>query len=186
MTPHILYDNRRSERWEPLMGELDRQGIKGYVIYQPVWNPDSVIKSINLSHKAIVRMAKNYNLPRVCVFEDDICFPHPEGWKRFLEDIPDDFDIYLGGTYGIDRPVVNPISQINGFHCYIMDSRFYDTFLSIPDNVHCDTALDGLGVFYVHYPFVAVQKKGWSANCMASSDKNADLTDADVYGGLPQ
>lgn len=187
MTVYCLYDDRRPEKFGPLLDELKRQGIDSYRIINPIEDPQSVIRSINLSHKSIIRRAKEFNLDRIAVWEEDCFVPHPEGWKRFLEGIPDDFDIYLGGTYGLSRPVINPITQINGFHCFIMHSRFYDTFLSIPDNVHCDTALDGLGKFYVHYPFIALQRPGWSATSREEySNKNAELTDEDVYGGLPK
>lgn len=186
MIVHCLYDNRRPEKFGPLIDELKRQGITSYRIIAPIEDSSSVIRSINLSHKNIIRRAKELKLDRVAVWEDDCVIPHPNGWNKFLDDMPEDFDIYLGGAYGLNRPIINPVLQLNGFHCFIMHSRFYDTFLSIPDNVHCDTALDVLGKFYVHYPFIAIQRAGWSANCQASSDKNADLTDADVYGGLPK
>lgn len=187
MTVHCLYDSRQIEKFGPLLDELARQGINSFRIISPVEDSNSVIRSINLSHKAIIREAKHLNYPEIAVWEEDCQISHPEGWKHFLANKPDNFDIYLGGTYGLGRPVINPISQINGFHCYIMRSSFYDRFLSIPDDVHCDTALDGMGLFYVHYPFIALQRPGWSATSREEySNKNADLTDADVYGGLPK
>lgn len=187
MTLNIIHDNRRSERWEPLMQELFRQGIMDYKIWPPVEDTNNVIRSINLSHKQIVRDAKDRGLPEVAIWEDDCQIPHSEGWRHFLENKPADFDIYLGGTYGLNRPITNPITGINGFHCYIMRSSFYDRFLSIPDKVHCDTALDGMGRFYVHYPFIAIQRPGWSATSQEEhSNKNTELMDADVFGGLPK
>lgn len=186
MTVHCLYDDRRPEKFGPLLDELTRQRITSYRIIAPIEEPKNVISSINKSHKRIIAEAKVMGWPEVCAWEDDCQIPHPEGWQHFLNNKPESFDIYLGGTYTLDRPVLNPITRINGLHCYIMRSSFYDRFLSIPDDVHCDTALEGMGDFHVHYPFIAIQRPGWSANSMAFSDKNDELTDADVYGGLPK
>lgn len=186
MIVHCLFDTRRTEKFGPLLNELKRQGITSYRIISPVEDSQSVIRSINLSHKSIIRLAKDLKLDKVAVWEEDCLIPHPDGWNRFLGDTPEDFDIYLGGTYGLGRPIENPIPAITGFHCYIMHNKFYDTFLSIPDNVHCDTGLDGLGKFVVHYPFIAIQRAGWSANSMSYSDKNTEFIDSDIYGGLPE
>lgn len=184
MTVNIISDIRLTERWEPLLNELGRQGITDYKIWPIVEDKDSVIRSINLSHKQIIRDAKERELPEVYVMEDDIWIPAKDGWKRFIEDIPIwPFDIYLGGTYGLNKPITGKIDQINGFHCYIMRERFYDTFLNVPDDVHIDTALDGLGRFYVKYPFIALQRPGFSSNTRSFSDKNADLSSEDIYYG---
>lgn len=184
MTVQILYDNRHQEKWEPLMRELAEQGIVDYRIWDPVECPESVIQSINLSHKQIIRWAKENDLPEVFVLEDDCQFTAPGAWNRFLEDMPPfPFDIYLGGTYGLSKPITGKTDQINGFHCYVMRKRFYDTFLSVPDDRHIDTALDRLGLFYVEYPFIAIQRPGWSSNSRAFSDKNVTLSNEDLYQG---
>lgn len=184
MNVFILHDTRMSERWQPLVNEILSQGIKNTEVFDPVECSDSVIKSINLSHKAMIRAAKERELPEVCILEDDVCFAAPGAWERFLEDTPPSpFDIYLGGAYGLNRPIANLTDKINGFHCYICRERFYDTFLSVPDDVHIDTAMDGKGVFYIAYPFLALQRASRSANTRAFSDKNADLFPEDIFKG---
>lgn len=186
MKINIIYDSRRSEYYEPLIKTLSEQGITDYEIWPCLILP-SVIESINLSHKLIVRDAKQKGLREVCIWEQDCMFTSPNGWKHFLEGIPPfPFDIYLAGTYGLDRPITGKTNKINGLHCYILRGRFYDTFLSTPDNQHIDTSLDNLGIYYVDYPFTAIQRPGWSANSKAFSDKNMELKDEDVYGGLPK
>lgn len=184
MIPQILYDSRRPEKWPLLMQELYLQGIEDFKIWEPIYDPNSVITSINLSHKAIIRWAKESGQKQVLVFEEDVWFPAKDGFKRFIDGIPPfPFDLYLGGTYGLDRPITGKTDKINGFQCYICRERFYDTFLSVPDYVHIDVAMDGLGVYYVEYPFVALQRPGWSSNSKAFSDKNADLNKEDIYWG---
>lgn len=179
-------DSRRPEKYDPLMETLKRQGITDYTIW-PALIQNTVIESINASHKMIIKDAKDRGLEMVAIFEEDVCFPAADGWKHFLEGIPVwPWDIYLAGTYGLDRPVRNPIACINGLQCYIVHNRFYDTFLAVPDDKHIDVALDNLGLYYVEYPFIALQRKGWSSNSKAFSDKNAELKEEDVYGGLPK
>jgi hypothetical protein len=186
MTVNIIFDSRRPEKYVPLMETLKRQGIMDYQIW-PALIYGTVIESINASHKMIVRDAKEKGLEMVAIWEEDCMIPAADGWKHFLDGLPPwKWDLYLGGTYGLDRPVTNPIRAINGFHCYLVHERFYDTFLALPDDKHIDTCMDGLGLYYVEYPFIALQRPGWSSNSKAFSDKNMELTDADVYGGLPK
>jgi hypothetical protein len=186
MTVNIIFDSRRSEKYEPLIKTLKEQGITDYKLW-PAIIQSTVIESISESHKMIVRDAQNRGLEMCAIWEEDCYIPAPNGWKRFIDGIPIwPFDIYLAGTYGLDRPIRNPIAKINGLHAYIIHGRFYDTFLATPPNEHIDVSLDNKGLYYVEYPFIALQRPGWSANSRAFSDKNAELTDADVYGGLPK
>lgn len=184
MTVNVISDLRLIERYEPLLNELGRQGITDFKLWPIVEDSKSVISSISKSHKQIIRDAKDKGLERVAILEDDVWFPAPNGWQHFLDGIPLwKYDMYLAGTYGLDRPVQNPIKHINGLHAYICHERFYDTFLSLPENEHIDVAMSGLGLYYVEYPFIALQRPGWSSNTRAFSDKNADLSKEDIYYG---
>jgi hypothetical protein len=178
MKLHLIHDTRRIERFEPLINELFVQDIK-FQLWNPVEAP-TVVESINKSHKAIVRWAKEMGLERVAIGEDDIFFPAKDGWRFFLNLMPDDFDIYLASTY--TPPITNKI--ICGFHLYVIDQKFYDKFLSVPDNVHIDTAISDMGGdFKFCYPFAALQRKGFSANNMAVVDYNGVLNESDIYRG---
>lgn len=182
MRLNIISDIRLIERQQPLLKEMERQGIIEYTLWPIIHDPESVIASISKSHKQIVQWAKDQDLPEVAIAEDDLFFPAPDGWKRFLEDTPPmPFDLYLGGTYGLNKPITGIIERINGLHLYIIRKRFYDAFLSVPEDKHIDVALDQMGVYYVEYPFVALQRAGWSSNSRAFSDKNADLLPEDIY-----
>lgn len=184
IVPQIIYDSRRPEKWPDLMQEIYNQGITEWKIWEPVEDKDSVITSINKSHKRIVQWAKFNNLPFVAIWEDDCFFPAKDGWKKFIEQMPPwKWDIWSAGTYGLDRPITGKTDKLNGIHCYMVNERFYDTFLSVPDNLHIDVALDGLGLYYVSYPFIALQRPGWSSNSRAFSDKNSDLSKEDIYFG---
>lgn len=182
MKLNIIHDSRRIERYEPLIAELDRQGITDYEIWPCIMLP-SVVESINASHKMIVRKAKEDGLKEVCVVEDDVFFPAEDGWAYFLKNKPEDYELYLACSYG-GYSEKQPI----GFHLYMVHEQFYDKFLSVPDNAHIDTAMWWLGKdkFVFCYPFPALQRAGFSANNMSHADYNKVLKDEDVYGGLPK
>lgn len=165
----IIHDSRRFERLDPLKGEMLQQGI-AYVIWDAVVKP-GIAASINASHKMIVRWAQEQELPEVAIAEDDVMFPSPDGWLWFLSNRPEKFDIYWGGRY-----------NGTGAHLYIVDSRFYDRFLSVPDDVHIDVAIAAIGDCHTCYPYAAIQREGFSANNNKIVNYNTMLTKQDVYG----
>lgn len=173
---NIIHDNRLFNRLEPLVEEMHRQGIN-YKIWDAVECKDSVIKSINLSHKQIVQYAKDNGLKEIAIGEDDLFFPAPNGWQFFLRNKPEKYDLYLGCTF---MPL--HAKSVCGFHLYCIHEQYYDKFLSIPDNVHIDTAQDELkGHFEFCYPYPALQRPMWSANNRAEVNYNAVLNKEDIY-----
>lgn len=178
MKLNIIFDARMIDRYEPLIDELKRQNITDYEIWPCIMLKD-VVSSINASHKMIVRDAKEKGLAMVAIAEDDIYFPAQDGWKYFLKSIPEIFDIYLACTY------ITPIDQkqVVGFHLYIVHERFYDKFLSVKDDIHIDTAMNGLGDMQFCYPFAALQRKGFSSNNKTICDYSLVLKDEDIYKG---
>lgn len=191
MEVHVLYDDRRAEKFGPLMHELTVQGVEATKIWRPI-EAKTVIESINRSHKAIIRYAMEMGFEETCLIEDDCYFPAPDGWQYFLNHKPDDYDIYLGGCYGLNKVAFNrvrgehgavEIHNFVGLHCAIIHSRYYDRFLSVPDNEHIDTIQAGMGKFYVCYPMAALQRPGFSYNNMREVDYNSQLVPEDIYEG---
>lgn len=177
---NIIYDNRWPEKYEPLINELFIQNID-YKIWSPV-EAKTVVESINLSHKAIVSWAKKHNLDRVFIGEDDLHFPAKDGWQYYLQNIPETFDIYAGGTYIDDLTNKNILC---GFHLYCVSSKFYDKFLSVNDNCHIDTEINNLGGdFKVCRPFAALQRPGFSANNRMNVNYNSILKPEDIHGSI--
>ena len=177
---NIIFDDRLYERYNPLMKELESQNIDNYRIWTPVADKDSVVRSINLSHKQIVSWAKKMGLKEVCIAEDDLQFTAPGAWEYFLSQKPDDYDIYLACTY------IPPISNnaICGFHLYMVNERFYDTYLSMAEDKHIDTEANSLeGKFVFCYPFPALQRACWSANNRAVVNYNSVLKKEDIWQG---
>lgn len=181
MNAHVIYNPYRPVTNETLYAELDRQGINAK-FWEPVYDSSDVVRSINLSHKQIVQFAVDHHLPEICIMEEDVMFPAPDGWKYFLANKPDDFDLYLGGTYGLNDSAFNrirsnpgtiEIHNFAGLHCYIINHTYYERFLAMPENKHIDDQ-PGLGRFYVCAPFAALQHPGWSCNARRPVDYNCD------------
>lgn len=176
MDLNIIHDSRLIERREPLIEEMNRQGIK-YKIWDSVECKDSVVKSINLSHKQIVQYAKDNGIKEIAIGEDDLVFPAPNGWQFFLRNKPERYDLYLGCSF---LPL--HAKMVCGFHLYCIQEQFYDAFLSVDETKHIDTAMDDLKGDYVWcYPYPALQRPSWSANNKAQVNYNAVLNKEDIY-----
>jgi len=178
-TLNIIHDNRRSEKYDPLINELREQEIYSYIIHPATVLKHSVVESINASHKKIIRAAKEAGLPYVTVAEDDVMFTSIGAWQYYLDNMPQSFDLYLGCTY------VKPFSpvRVSGFQLYTVHEKFYDIFLSAPSNMHIDTVMDDLGGdYHVCLPVVALQRPGYSANNNAYANYNQQtLAKEDLY-----
>jgi len=179
MEVHIISDPREPHKLGEVMSEVTRQGITEYEIWFGHPEPGEAKITINRAHKRIVEYARTNGLESVCVLEDDVHFPAPDGWFYFNQYLPTvEYNLYLGGHYGH----VEPLKQAQfdhlaichrpaGFHCYIIHQRYYDQFLRTPDDVHIDDYQTEQPIF-VCYPFAAVQRPGWSANAKAKVDYN--------------
>lgn len=185
---NVIFDDRRYEKYDPLIAELKRQKIKSYEIW-PCIMRSNIVSSINASHKMIVAQAKQQGLKECCIAEDDVMFPHEKGWEWFLENRPDGYDIYSGGNYmSFERPQKTGAFRVKcivGFHLYMVHESYYDKFLATPDEQHIDTEQKSENMFCV-YPFAAIQRPGFSANNKTICNYNSILNDCDVYGGLPK
>jgi len=177
---NVIYDNRHPEDYGRLLGEFIQQEITKFVFWTAIVLPDSVVKSINLSHKTIVQFAKDNGYKECCIAEQDLAFSCPTSWEYFLKNKPDKYSLYLWGSYIV--PISN--NKVCGLQLYFIDSSFYDAFLSAPDNVHIDTYMDELkGDYHYCYPFPALQRPGFSANNKAICDYNKILEPKDIYKG---
>lgn len=175
---NVIYDDRHPEDYERLLKEFEEQGITDFKFWDATVNKDSVVGSINRSHKRIIEWAKENNMPFVIVAEQDLKFTREGAWQYFLDNIPNSYDIYLSSTYVKDLYK----KVICGFHLYICHSKFYDTFLSVPNEVHIDSAMnDTGGDFHICYPYPALQRIGFSANNKSIVNYNSILSKEDIY-----
>lgn len=189
IVPNIIYDDRYSKDYPRLLDELIRQGVTKYRFWNAIVDKTNVTASINASHKMIVRWAKENNLDSICIWEQDNYFPSENGWRYFKKNIPEDFDVYIGGTYLLNAPHewVAPVIKVNewvGNHCIIINKKYYDIWLSLEDDKHIDSINAGKGDFYVCYPFAALQRPGYSLQHRSDQNYNAILKEEYVYGKL--
>jgi len=187
---NIIYDNRQSDDYQRLIGEFAAQGITDYHFWEAICNKNSVVESINASHKMIVRWAKGNRKPFVVIAEQDLKFTALGGWDYFLKNTPKDYDVYIGGSYLIDNRNVYepPLVKVNewvGNHLIIVHEKYYDKFLNVSDKDHIDTVHRGNGDFYVCYPYPALQRAGYSFNQQAIANYNSALRPEDIWKGYP-
>lgn len=175
MKAHVIHMPHRIDRLDNLLKEFKEQNITDFKIWDAVVHPTITILGVAESHKRIVEFAQTNNLPEVLIMEDDVSFYDKGAFDFFMDNKPEDFDIYLGGIYhGYIKPD-NTVDDFCGLHCYIVKAQFYDTFINLPISagtmfMNIDRALMHKGRYYVCNPFVAYQMDGYSDN------KKADAT----------
>lgn len=161
---NIIHMPDRADRMEILLVELKNQKINNFNLWDGVHDQESIIKGINKAHKQIVQYAKDEGLKEVIIAEDDIKFLGEGAYDYFIENKPQDFDIYLAGIFlGIINDD-NIVKEFTGMTLYIVAERFYDIFLNSDNDKHIDHALSNKGLYKVCNPFVAIQHNGVSDN----------------------
>lgn len=193
MIIHVLVDPNRPVTNETLDREIRGQG-NGYAWFKAdcIADANSAVRSINISHKNIVLMAKYSHYEEVMIIEEDIMFTDHGSLDFFIANKPVIYDLYLGGAYALNQaarerlekegPGAHEIHNFVGLHCYMIHSRYYDKFLSLPEDQHIDNQ-PGMGLFFVCYPFVALQHPGWSSNNRKPVDYNRTITPEMLYHG---
>lgn len=182
MRLNVIVGNR-PERLPRLREQIQTQGIDECELWDGIF-VSSIKKSINLAHKQIVEYAMVAGFKETIIAEDDIKFTHSNSWKYFLSKIPDDYDLFLSMVY-LGQPDENGIvKDFTGLTLYIVHSRFYETFLSVPEDEHLDRALSQTnGKFIVCNPFVAIQYNGHSSNTGKIESYDSLLAGRELYLG---
>jgi hypothetical protein len=93
---------------------------------------------ISRAFKRVVKWAKENRLPEVCIAEDDFLMSGFGAWEYYLENIPVDYDIYLGGIYDGQISEGRIVKGYAGHTLITVHSRFFDFFLSADENLHID------------------------------------------------
>jgi hypothetical protein len=163
MIVNVIHDRQRADRRILLDSEIKEHGLQ-VRYWDAIKDPVMSFRGINLAHKQIVRDALVKKLPMVCIAEDDLHLTGPGAFRYFMEHIPTDFDLFLGGIYcGTIKPD-NSVEDFCSLTLYIVHERFYVPFLGIDEKVHLDRGLARKGRFIVCNPFCALQHPGWSDN----------------------
>lgn len=164
---HNLYDI--SERVSACVGSTETTFKHGSEEYQK--NADAITRS----HLEIIKKAKELDLEKILVLEDDIVFLSVNFEEPFdiinraINDIKEinDWDIlYLGGTVHqdslfLESPSLMKVDNILGTQAYIIHKRAYDKVLSMYHyGIPADIWLLGLSNKYSVYPGPAGQRIG--------------------------
>jgi hypothetical protein len=164
MRLNIIHLFHRTDRWKLLMREITEQEITKYKIWSGIIDESLPCRGISQAHKQIVKDAKKNKLPEVLIGEDDLHFTAPGAFDFFLRNKPSDYDIYLGGIVYGKIMEDNTVDDFSGNTLYLVNERFYDTILSVPEEYHLDRALKCRGKFIVSNPFVVIPQNGYSDN----------------------
>src|ERR1035437_4748267 len=138
MELNIIHLPTRVDRWNLLQKELQEQNITDIKIWNGIIDSTLILRGISQAHKQIVKDAKEKNLSEVLIGEDDLHFTSKGAFKFFLDNKPKDFDIYLGSVLHGRLKADNTVVDFSGTTLYMVRKRFYDAFLSVPENIHID------------------------------------------------
>lgn len=164
MQLHIIHLKARKDRAQLLDQQLIEQNITNYKIWKGVEDNENPKRGIAKAHKQIIKWANNQNLPSILIAEDDIKFTARQAFEYFIKNEPNDFDLYLGGITHGKINTDNSVTDFAGTHFYKINKKFYNTFLSLPEDKDIDRSLAHKGKFIVCNPFIAIQQNGFSDN----------------------
>ena len=182
MLLNIIHLAKRADRFDLLKKELQDQKIENYKIWEGIIDPIIPMRGISQAHKQIVRYAQSEKLTEILIGEDDLHFTEKGGFQFFINNKPLDYDIYLGGIFDGEIKKDNTVDDFSGLTLYLINERFYNIFLSMPENHNLDRALRNKGKFLVCNPFVVFQHNGFSDNVKQLCNYNAYLKDRTLFG----
>lgn len=181
---HLANDPKyphREEREKSVIAEMEKEGAS-YRFWPGIIEKERKV-GINKAHRQIVQWAKDNNLPRVTIAEDDLIWYGSGAWKYYLDHMPEDFDIYLSSYYHGKADENNIINSFSGMTLYTVSARYYDKYLSIPETMHIDTGISLIGGKFVCCPkFVSRQMPGYSEQRMRMVDDSNRHIGKPIFG----
>lgn len=185
MTLNILHLKRRTDRYEPLMQQLAAQNIEDYRLWEGIEH-ENVWTGVSQAHKQIVRDAKEKELPVCCIGEDDLVFTDLNSWKYFNDHTPPYFDMYIASYYSGLETFDHRIESFRGMTLYKVANKFYDKFLSLPEDKNIDNALDFKGEYFVSPKFCCIQTPGYSDQMKKVVDYTNKVPEHKLFRGYAQ
>lgn len=175
-TLNILHLIERTDRRNFLLKQMYE-----YKIPFKIWYGFKVkgkpFTGISRSHKQIIQFAKNSGMGSVTIAEDDIQFTSPKSWQYYLDNMPEDYDLYLSTiSGGVVDEKTGTVSDWSGMILYTVHQRFYDAFLKADEEQNIDRwlsckgldeierVLGRLPVYKICYPIAAICVDGFSDN----------------------
>lgn len=181
---HLANDQRyphREEREKSIIRQMQMEKCEYKFWPGVIENPRK--SGINKAHKQIIQWAKQTDQPSVTIAEDDLLWYGSGAWKYYLDNVPKEYDIYLGSYYSGSAGVDNIIKSFSGLTLYTVNSVYFDKYLSIPDNIHIDKGISLMGGRFVVCPkFVCKQMVGYSEQRGRKVDDSARHKNKLIFG----
>tara|TARA_B100000530_G_scaffold335110_1_gene286422 strand:- start:7149 stop:7739 length:591 start_codon:yes stop_codon:yes gene_type:complete len=161
----------RPDRWKQIQAEypkfvdeLERiEGVEG-----------NTKQGCYLAHIKAIELGKSLNLNEILVLQDDAIFYEDSRirWEKALKEIPDDWDLILGGVH-YAKPVtrisqnVIKVSDFSGLHCGLYKLNDKIELIKGWEKGAFDRSIGKLAEkellnIYCIIPFVSVQSSGFS------------------------
>ena len=178
---YLIHDRLRADRQILYRKELDEQGIEFWELI-PAVKGESPIRNIAKAHKECIRRAIKADLPQAIILEDDVKFVCPGAFNRFLDlslqlDTNTEWDVFISGSYEYktlnQQEYYRPLSRFSGLHCYMVNKKFYQRFLDLPEIVNIDKEISKAKAnIWMAHPMLALQHDGFSDNVKKVTNYN--------------
>lgn len=186
---NIINLPHRIERREQAEQQVKEQGAYAR-FWEGIVNRHNRKEGVCKAHKQIVRDAKECGYKQVVIAEDDILFFQSKNgelaWDYFLKSIPEDYDLFLAMCYVCDLSKDNRITGVfSSLTLYVINERFYDFYLSIPDDCHIDRHLgltSNIHKYFVAEKFCCYQDGSRSDNSFLQCDYSPYLVGRKIFG----
>lgn len=164
MTLNIIHLSHRVDRRIQLQKQLENQDISDFIFWEGCYDKEKPSRGIAKAHQQIVAWAANNSLNDILIAEDDIEFTGKNAFHYFLQNEPQDYDLYLGGiSYGKIKEDYT-VDDFAGTHLYKIRKRFFERFNSLSGQKDIDRDLANKGKYVVCNPMIAIQSDGFSDN----------------------
>lgn len=177
--PHYSH---REEREKSVIEQMEMEQCE-YKFWPGIMDRYSPKVGISKAHKQIISYAKERGLKTCCIAEDDLKWTAPGSWKYFQDHIPAEFDIFVSSYYSGRHDENFVVHGFGGLTLYVCHERYFDTFLSLNENIHIDTAISLSGAKVIVSPlFTAIQNDGYSEQRKRICKDGHRLKGKQLYG----
>lgn len=172
-TAYCMNLDIRKDRWEQVTIDFERLRSEMEITMKRISSVENSKKpsaGVAATFKKIIKRAKKKRLPYVLIIEDDLFVIDPRKVVDALNNVPEDWDILLGGVYHYvpDSKYNEHWTKVQDFcslHFIIVCDRIYDKVLALNTNTqHLDRVLGAdksLNVYLIH-PMPCQQRSGYS------------------------
>ncbi len=183
---HCLHLSKRIDRYDALQDQFAEQGITDVMYFEGEIHKHNRKRGITVGFQKIIQYAKDNELERCTIIEDDLLFLHPNSFDYYLSEIPGDYDVFWSMVFvGSCDESFRINSVCSGMTLVTVHNRFYDFILNMNPDVHIDRYLTSLHKEFVFKvcPLVPCTQSGsFSDNSLTTCDYTPLLKGRKIYG----